>query len=253
MRKVLLGLFLTGALFGQGTALDRLKIEAARAKALPSSNDDHSAVVALHTALRDWIESRLPQAAGSAESAELYNLEGTLRRELADAIPDASVSPDLGPEGPGLGYLGFEFKWFPELPDALVVIAHVSVDCGSDDSVYLYRFHLGGRVRVFNDRPESKWGYTGAALALSDPDSQGRRLLLVHYVSVQCASSWMGMAYSVYGLAAQPDARELLLSLGGHLKTGHRRTLQNRPTEPDQNKTIYTLREGAPANIFCGT
>ncbi len=38
--------------------------------------------------------------------------------------------------------------------------------------------------------------------------------------------------------------------LGGHLKTGHRRTLQNRPTERNQNKTIYTLREGAQANIF---
>jgi hypothetical protein len=32
-------------------------------------------------------------------------------------------------------------------------------------------------------------------------------------------------------------------SLGGHLKTGHTRTLQNRPTEQNQNKTIYTLRE----------
>jgi len=38
--------------------------------------------------------------------------------------------------------------------------------------------------------------------------------------------------------------------LGGHLKTGHRRTLQNRPTEENQNKIIYTLREGARANIF---
>jgi hypothetical protein len=28
--------------------------------------------------------------------------------------------------------------------------------------------------------------------------------------------------------------------LGGHLKTGHTWTLQNRPTEPNQNKSIYT-------------
>jgi hypothetical protein len=38
--------------------------------------------------------------------------------------------------------------------------------------------------------------------------------------------------------------------LGGHLKTGHRRTPENRPTEPNQNKTIYTSRVGARANIF---
>jgi len=32
-----------------------------------------------------------------------------------------------------------------------------------------------------------------------------------------------------------------LFDLGGHLKTGHTWTLQNRPTERNQNKSIYTL------------
>jgi len=31
-----------------------------------------------------------------------------------------------------------------------------------------------------------------------------------------------------------------ILALGGHLKTGHTWTLQNRPTERNQNKSIYT-------------
>jgi len=31
------------------------------------------------------------------------------------------------------------------------------------------------------------------------------------------------------------------LCLGGHLKTGHRRTLQNRPTGQNQNNNIYNL------------
>ena len=38
--------------------------------------------------------------------------------------------------------------------------------------------------------------------------------------------------------------------LGGHLKTGQRRTLQNRPMERNQDKSIYTLRKAAGANIF---
>jgi hypothetical protein len=38
------------------------------------------------------------------------------------------------------------------------------------------------------------------------------------------------------------DDLEELRNLGGHLKTGHTWTLQNRPTERSQNKTIYTLR-----------
>jgi hypothetical protein len=39
-------------------------------------------------------------------------------------------------------------------------------------------------------------------------------------------------------------------SLGGHLKTGHTRTLQNRPTEPNQNKGIYTAQKAFWENIF---
>jgi hypothetical protein len=38
--------------------------------------------------------------------------------------------------------------------------------------------------------------------------------------------------------------------LGGHLKTGHRWTPQNRPTERNQNKSIYILLEVCQANTF---
>jgi hypothetical protein len=210
MRRVFLGLFVAGALFAQPTPFERLKREAASAKALPSDKDNRDAVMALHAALRDWIESRLPQTPGIAE---LHNLETDLKGELEDAglgEPDAPASTD-GPEGPGLGYVGLEFKWLPELPDTLAIVAGVRVECGSDEAVYFYRFDATGRARVFEDRPESAWGYTGATLAVSDPDSQGRRLLLTHYYSVQCASSWMGMAYSVYRVGPQSGASELLL------------------------------------------
>jgi hypothetical protein len=44
--------------------------------------------------------------------------------------------------------------------------------------------------------------------------------------------------------------RGTIRSLGGHLKTGHAWTLQNRPTERNQNKSIYNLREVVRANIF---
>jgi len=39
-------------------------------------------------------------------------------------------------------------------------------------------------------------------------------------------------------------------TLGGRLKTGHTWTLQNRPTELNQNKSIYTLSDVARANFF---
>jgi hypothetical protein len=40
------------------------------------------------------------------------------------------------------------------------------------------------------------------------------------------------------------------LRLGGHLKTGHIGTLQNRPTELTQNKSCYTPPTPAPASFF---
>jgi hypothetical protein len=40
------------------------------------------------------------------------------------------------------------------------------------------------------------------------------------------------------------------LILGGHLKTGHRWTLQNRPTKRTQNKSIYTVQGRFLQSIF---
>ena len=39
-------------------------------------------------------------------------------------------------------------------------------------------------------------------------------------------------------------------ALGGHLKTGHTWPLQNRPTELDQDKSIYNPPTAISANIF---
>jgi hypothetical protein len=47
---------------------------------------------------------------------------------------------------------------------------------------------------------------------------------------------------SQHGFAPKaPNDATKFLNLGGHLKTGHRWTLQNRPMEQNQNKIIYNL------------
>jgi len=43
---------------------------------------------------------------------------------------------------------------------------------------------------------------------------------------------------------------ELSANLGGHLKTGHTWPLQNRPTELDQDKSIYNPPMAVSANLF---
>ena len=217
MRIALAVLLMAGALCAQATPLDRLKHEAANVKAL--SGKDHAKsgfgihLAALHLALRDWIESRLPQTAGTA--GQFGYIERALQGELKEAgleMPNAPASDGALLEAPGFGYVGFEFKWLPELPDALFVVAEAGVDCGVDQAVYMYHFDRDGRTRVFDNHPTSDWGYTSPDFKLSEPDSQGRRLLLIHYVSVQCASSWMGMAYSAYRLGARGDSSDLLIS-----------------------------------------
>ncbi len=131
---------------------------------------------------RDWIESRLPQAAISAD--QLRALEAALQAELKSA--------GLGTE--------IKFRMLPELSDSLFVIAGAAVECGFDQTVYLYHFDAHGRTRVFEDHPGGRLQFMYAELELSGPDAKRRRLLAVHYMSAQCASTWMVMAHSVYRL-----------------------------------------------------
>jgi len=126
-------------------------------------------------AVREWVESELPSEMGTSPGGIQF-LEGMLRGKL--------------PEG-----VSIEFRLLPELPNTLAVIAGVDIECGTDQAVYFYRFERDRRVRVFADHPGE---YEGAQIQVSEADASGRRLLLVHYYSVQCASMWMGMAYSVY-------------------------------------------------------
>jgi hypothetical protein len=210
MYRTLVGLLATSALFGQATPSDRLQREASRTRALFSANESVGKqavqVQLLHAALRDWIESRLPETTSSS-GAELHTLEAVLQAELRQAKLSEPASDDIIP-----GFVGLKFEWLPELPNALAVIASVTVECGADEAFYLYEFRGGTRVLAVEDHPQSSWGFTDVEVQLSDPDSQGRRLLLTHYRSVQCQSTWMVMAYSVYRMASLPGTSELLLT-----------------------------------------
>jgi hypothetical protein len=201
MHAVLVAWLAAGVLLGQQTPLDRLKREAARMKA------GDGEVKALHLALRDWIEAHLPPSARTP--VEFRNVEETLQRELKATGLSLEDAPNEGWMRSSLGYVGFEMKWLPELPDGLFFTASVAVPCGTEDAIYLYRFDAHGRERVFEERPTG-YGYPNVELA--DMDSQGRRLVLANFVSTQCASTWMGMAYSVYRLGLPISAHDLLLS-----------------------------------------
>ncbi len=210
MRALVIALWIAAALLAQDHPPPfRLVREAAALKAYPEDQRDSAQFAAqlraVHLALRDWIESRLPQTAASM--GDLKDLEAALKAEAAEAL--GAPSDDSVP-----GYVQLEFRRLPELYDTLFVVAGASVDCGDDEAVYMYYFNAQGRTRVFEDRPGNNLWYTNAALELSEPDSQGQRLLVTHYVTTQCASTWMDTAYSAYRLSGRNDAAERLLS--GH-------------------------------------
>jgi hypothetical protein len=202
MRLVAIALVAAAALGAAERPLDRLKREAAAAKAHgdEAGFDGKAAVTSLHAALREWIESRLP-ADESAMQTELKRAGLSV-----PGVPDNTGALD----GPRFGYFDVTFKRLPEFPDDLFVIAGVSIPCGVDDAVYLYHFDASGWKRVIDEHPSVGYGYS--KIKLSDPDSAGQRLLAINRVSVQCASTWMMMTYSVYRLPSVPKSAERLLS-----------------------------------------
>lgn len=138
----------------------------------------------LREAFVDWIEARLP-ADKSGLSVGAPFLESVMLAELKSA---GLTAPDDDAEA-RFGSLGLALTWLEELPDVLFVTAGVGVHCGEDDAVYMYRFDPRGRVRLLADHPKSEWGYYGADIQISEPDTDRRRLLLLRYQSVQCASA----------------------------------------------------------------
>jgi hypothetical protein len=188
----------------QTDPLERLKSEVARVKALPDEKADGEAAT-IHRALRDWIESRLPGDKGLLHVA-MPRAEAVMRSELKAAGLEGEGSADADTT---FGYATVDFKQLLELPNTLLVTAGVSVPCGVDEAVYLYQFDATSRTRVLEDRP---LGYGSTHVELSQPDGEGRRLLLAHRWSIQCQSTWMGMAYSVYRFGLLSGLPERLLS-----------------------------------------
>jgi hypothetical protein len=198
-------------LCAQTTPLERLHNELSHVKALPRQKIGASDIEGIQGALSQWIESRLPADKGLLH-VDMPRLAALMTAELKEAhltVEGAPNPPEDAFEGPGFDYVAVTFRQLPELPDTLLVNAGVSIPCGMDEAIYLYLFDANSRTRAFADHPV---GTTLADLQISQPDAQGRRLLLTHHLSTQCWSTWMNMAYSVYRFGALPAIPEKLLS-----------------------------------------
>jgi hypothetical protein len=244
MRKIVSLVFVASTVFGQDLALAGLKQELKIAQdqdisdqktateivrktgAWPENMEGRGAarIARVQAALLNWIESQLPMGR-SAIAIKSSDWEAAMHRRLvgagiAEEEPQATSDPPEEPhdpfEDPGFGYVSVALTYKPELPDMLFVSGIVGVRCGGDQAVYGYRFDANGFARAISDHPTSDHGYRGAAIEVSDADFQDRRLLLIHRWSAQCASTWMGMTYSVFRMAGDAATPPVSLLSGQH-------------------------------------
>jgi len=243
MAKIIVLLFVTIALFGQDLSLARLKQELKTARDQETSDQRQATevlrrtgawpdnmqgkgaarIARVHAALLSWIESQLPMGR-SAIAIKSSDWEAAMRRQLASAgIAEKEAETTAGQpaeqpdfDDPGFNDVNVALTWKPELLGMLFVTGTVGVRCGGDQAVYGYRFDANGWARVITDHPASDFGYGWSALEVSDADSQGRRLLLTHRSSVQCASTWMRMTYSVFRMASDATTPPVSLLSGVH-------------------------------------
>jgi hypothetical protein len=157
-------------------------------------------------ALRDWIESRLP-ANITALDADFSNLEARLDAELEQA----GLTEPEGTEV-GTGYVSkLELSRPGGFSDALIVRAGVSVDCGSDESVYVYRFS-DTRARLVEAQGTEKWGMSVVETQLSAPDVSGSRIFNASLFAVTCASVWNTLDYRLFRIGPGAEPAVPLLS-----------------------------------------
>jgi hypothetical protein len=219
MTRVFLALLSVTAIFASDTALDRLKRASEQAQVLNDDRDHKDAdqrMAAVHSALLNWIESRLPHGE-TVTPGSLSILGDKLNEELEQAgLAAKEEPPDADPVAamgwPGYGFPSVEFEWRPELPNSAIVTARISVPCGAEARVFVYDIRGPRWVRVLSDVPRNRFLGTAGVSELSAPDREGNRLLLIHYGTSQCASMWMGLSYSVYRINVDGDHSERLIS-----------------------------------------
>lgn len=227
MIRLLVALLVVCSAFAQDSALERLKQELKVAREQDIADDRKARnenektgvwpdeekgrkaarIARVHSALLAWIESQLPKGP-SASAIKSSDWEQAIQKQLVAAgiaEKETPASADADPpdimEEPGFGYAKVSLEWKSELPEMLFIKAGVGVRCGEDQAVYGYRFDANGWARVISDHPETDWGTGAAPIEVSDADSLGGRLLLIDRGTVQCASTWMGMRYSVFRIS----------------------------------------------------
>jgi hypothetical protein len=215
MVRFAVAMLLAPAAFGQDAALGDLR---SALTALRPHRDEHretrgatAALTGVKHQLRDWVESRL---AGFPQTGDA----GALEQQLHAALRDAKLlcEGDCFKLNSVLGYLD-EIRVRRE-QEFLVIQTSTGIWCGYDDSAYVFQWSTdrdtGGwqRLWVAEQNTYTEKEYLPQALFavhISEPDAQGRRLLLTLGAKPGCSAAFLPVYYRAFQLSG--SASKLLL------------------------------------------
>jgi hypothetical protein len=195
-------LAVAGACFAQERELERVKNESDRIRKGPPIVEiaPTPRPASLHTAVRDWIESLLPNSKENLSSQApffLARLRADLQRNGLSLPPDSDLSNPNEFKAGSVDDLNVRVP--TEDPTKLAITVGIGVPCGSSDTVYVYDYSQGSPRRILEsagsrEHDESVWG----DVRFSKADASGNQSILILRQAVQCASFWGVLSYDLF-------------------------------------------------------
>jgi len=165
--------------------------------------------------LRDIIGRTLNQHAASSPEGMRRQILADLEKEGIEVLNESQQEGSTA-DGDDFGNLyGVTVRQPPRQPDLLAVVTNLTIPCGSDASLNLYRRSGAAWQSIL--RVESN-GYTDVAgaqgsfqFAVSPPDEAGNWFVVTADVNPWCSSNWQQLRYKVLRPGADVQHPEVLL------------------------------------------
>jgi hypothetical protein len=211
-----------------GAELERVRSEA------PRHHETRGASPRLTTIkhqLRDWIESQLaqlpsdPNGDDGAETALAGHLNADLRREHLLRQGDGAGTDD---DWSRIGFLGEVRLEYRQRQTFLVLQTAVEVNCGYDESAYLYRWQEGRWNKIWETEQnvyiEGKYKIQLIRAVLVSPNLNESSPYYVLTLGTEpwCSSNWHDVYVRLWSLSSSGQQPKVLLDksewafLGGH-------------------------------------
>jgi hypothetical protein len=178
--------------------------------------------------LRDWIESHLVKLTGDSDETEKTELVAELNAALKQAHLLCVTEPDCSTnDHTRLGFLGDIKIGLRQRDTFLVLQTAIGVECGYDESAYVYRWREGKWKWIWQSEQNhyTKDEYTVQtlhAVLLSPSLREGAPLILTLGSAPWCTSNWRNVYYRLWRTYPDDYTPKLLLDgneiafLGNH-------------------------------------